>query len=225
VNLDTFRQTKFYDLLMGLPLILWFGGAAVKLRPSLVVLAGDLLDGRAGLHSVLLLLALFASASFNLLLVWLVVVRDPPVAKSTGLLPRLFGVVGTFLGVGILYLPRPPLPLGWLIVSDALQLVGFVGAALVLAKLGKAFSIMPEARVLVTGGPYAYVRHPLYAVETLCLIGNAILFQQPWAGLIGATVIVVLVIRSHFEEQVLAQTYREYAAYRARTKRFIPGIV
>jgi len=32
-------------------------------------------------------------------------------------------------------------------------------------------------------------------------------------------------IRSHFEEQVLAETYPEYAAYRAKTKRFIPGVI
>ena len=39
------------------------------------------------------------------------------------------------------------------------------------------------------------------------------------------TVVLLLWIRSHYEEQVLAETYPEYEAYRARTKRFIPGVI
>jgi protein-S-isoprenylcysteine O-methyltransferase Ste14 len=220
-----FRTSRLYDLTMGVPLILWFGGAAIRLRPALAMLGGELLAGRASLHAGLLFVALFASAAFNLLLVYLIAVRDLPVRKSRGLLPRLAGFVGTFLGVAILYLPRPTIPLSWLIASDLFEIVGFVGAGFVLARLGRAFSIMPEARTLVTGGPYAHARHPLYALETLCVIGNAILFQQPWAALLAAAVIALQVVRSLFEEQVLMDAYPEYAAYRARTKRFIPGVL
>ena len=35
---------------------------------------------------------------------------------------------------------------------------------------------MPEARKLVTGGPYAYARHPLYAVEIITIVGTALQF-------------------------------------------------
>ena len=45
------------------------------------------------------------------------------------------------------------------------------------------------------------------------------------AGLIAAGVIVLQVIRSIFEERVLAETFPEYEVYRARTKRFIPGVI
>ena len=77
----------------------------------------------------------------------------------------------------------------------------------VLWRLGVAFSIMPEARVLVTGGPYAYARHPLYAAEFLTIVGISMQFQQPWAVLLGTIVIVLQVVRSVFEEQVLAAAY------------------
>ena len=80
-----------------------------------------------------------------------------------------------------------------------------------LAKLGKSFSIMPEARNLVTGGPYAWARHPLYAMEIITLIGTAIQFQQPWAGLLALGVIVLQVARTVFEERVLSDAYPEYA--------------
>jgi protein-S-isoprenylcysteine O-methyltransferase Ste14 len=61
--------------------------------------------------------------------------------------------------------------------------------------------------------------------EVVGLAGNAILFQQPWALLLLAVVIALQVARSHFEEQVLGEAFPEYAAYRARTWRFIPGVI
>jgi len=77
----------------------------------------------------------------------------------------------------------------------------------------------------VTGGPYALVRHPLYTVEIVTIAGTAMQFQAPWAWLVALVVVALLWVRSHFEEQVLASTYPEYGEYRARTKRFIPGII
>jgi protein-S-isoprenylcysteine O-methyltransferase Ste14 len=79
---------------------------------------------------------------------------------------------------------------------------------------------MPEARKLVTGGPYALARHPLYAAEMFSVAGTAMLFQQPWAGLLALGVLALLTIRSMFEEQVLSEQYPEYAAYKKRVKRF-----
>ena len=115
--------------------------------------------------------------------------------------------------------PDYPLPLAVLIG------VGSLGSALVLWRLGKSFSILPEARKLVTGGPYAYVRHPLYSVEIITILGTALQFAAPWSWIIAVIVVVLLWIRSHFEEQVLAESFPEYADYRQRTKRFIPGII
>ena len=85
--------------------------------------------------------------------------------------------------------------------------------------------IMPEARKLVTAGPYAYVRHPLYAVEIITIIGTAVQFTAPWSWVIALAVVALLWIRSHYEEQVLQAAYPEYGAYRARTARFIPGVI
>jgi len=43
--------------------------------------------------------------------------------------------------------------------------------ALTLSFLGRSFSVMPEARRLVTTGPYSIVRHPLYLFELLGVVG------------------------------------------------------
>lgn len=220
-----FARTKIFDLIMAVPLIAWFGWNALKVRPALAYDAARMVAGHADLLAVLQFLALFASVVFDLLLVWLLIAREVPVKKSKGVWPRLCGFAGTFLGVTTLQLPVVHLSLPWQALADLLVLGGNVGSALVLQRLGKAFSIMPEARQLVTTGPYAYARHPLYAVEMITIAGIALQFEQPWAGLIAAAVIALQVIRSLFEEQVLIEAYPEYAAYRARTARFIPYIL
>jgi protein-S-isoprenylcysteine O-methyltransferase Ste14 len=61
--------------------------------------------------------------------------------------------------------------------------------------------------------------------EITGLIGNIILFRQPWAALIGGVVIGLQLVRCHYEEQVLEAAFPEYAAYRARTWRFIPYVI
>jgi protein-S-isoprenylcysteine O-methyltransferase Ste14 len=217
---EEFRKTKIYDLLAGLPLIFWFGYGVVKLRPALGADARDLLAAPDQPLFYLRFFALFASAMFNLLLVYMVVVRKGPIRRARGALPRFCGLAGTYLGVAILVLRPLPLSLFWQSIAALLVFAGALGSAIVLAKLGKAFSIMPEARVLVTGGPYAFARHPLYVMEFVTLAGTTIQFKEPWAVLLALGVVVFQLLRTVFEEQVLNEAYPEYAAYRKRVKRF-----
>ena len=218
---DEFRQTKAYDFLAGLPLILWFGYGLVNLRPNLVADARALLMEPDSLLFNLRFFALFAGAVFNLLLIYLVVVRTRPVRRAAGFGPRLCAFAGTFLGVAILNLKPVPLTLFWQAIAAGLVFAGSLGSAIVLAQLGKAFSIMPEARVLVTGGPYAYARHPLYVMEIVSILGTAVQFAQPWAALLALGVLILQVLRTIFEERVLAEAYPDYAALPvSRVKRF-----
>jgi len=219
-NWNEFRQTKTYDFLAGLPLILWFGYGVVNLRPNLAADARALLMEPANLLFNLRFFALFAAALFNLLLIYLVVVRTRPIKRASGFGPRLCGFAGTFLGVAILNLNPVSLTLSWQAIAAFLVFVGSLGSAIVLAQLGKAFSIMPEARALVTGGPYAYARHPLYVMELITLIGTAIQFTQPWAALLALGVVAFQVLRTIFEERVLSEAYPDYASYQAKVKRF-----
>jgi protein-S-isoprenylcysteine O-methyltransferase Ste14 len=214
------RRGRAYDFAAGLPLILWFGYSATKLRPDLVAAARTWMTQPDNLLANMRVFALFAALLFNLLLIYLIVVRTEPVRRPSGLFPRLCGFAGTFLGVGILQLKPQTLSLPWQTAAAALIFAGSLGSIIVLARLGKSFSIMPEARNLVTSGPYAYARHPLYAVEFLTLIGTAIQFAQPWAALLALSVIALQVARTVFEERVLTDVYPEYTNYRARVKRF-----
>ena len=216
-----FQHTKAYDLIMGLPLIVWFGYVeGIRMRPSLGAAARALLAHPADLYLNMVFLSLFAGVAFNLLAVYLIVMRGSPVQRSKGWLPNACGILGTFLSVGIAYVGPVELPFGLQTLSTALQVIGGVCSFLVLAKLGRSFSILPEARVLVTSGAYAFARHPLYAVEIVTIAGMAMQYRQPWATLLAAAVIAMLVVRSHFEEKVLTEAYPEYAQYRTRVKRF-----
>jgi protein-S-isoprenylcysteine O-methyltransferase Ste14 len=129
------------------------------------------------------------------------------------------------MGVSILQLDVARLDMAGQTLAALLIGIGSLASALVLWRLGKSFSIMPEARKLVTGGPYAYARHPLYTVEMITIAGTALQFQAPWSWLLALVVIALLWARTNFEEQVLERTFPEYADYRARTKRFIPGVI
>lgn len=158
------------------------------------------------------------------LMVVLFVVRTPPVQKARGLFPRITAIVGTFLMSIITIFPRADLGPGLLIAATLLVLSGTLLSIYVLARLGRSFSVMAEARRLVTSGPYARVRHPLYLAEQIALLGTAIQFFSWFTVLIFFLHLLVQIQRMKNEEAVLQGVYPEYGAYRARTARLIPRL-
>ena len=97
-------------------------------------------------------------------------------------------------------------------------------AAVALMQLGRSLSIMPEARRLVTEGLYARIRHPLYLGEAIATIGVLLLYRIPAAFALVAIQFCLQLWRMREEEKVLAAAFPEYAEYRQRTARLIPGI-
>jgi protein-S-isoprenylcysteine O-methyltransferase Ste14 len=140
-------------------------------------------------------------------------------AAFTGTFMQL--LVGTFLGAGpVLY--GLPLFVGG--ISVVVSIASFSGALWSLSYLRRNLSIIPEARRLVTGGPYRVVRHPLYLFEIMAALGA--LAAAP--GLISALSMVVFVgmqmVRAGYEERLLASAFPEYADYARRTRRLIPFV-
>jgi protein-S-isoprenylcysteine O-methyltransferase Ste14 len=89
------------------------------------------------------------------------------------------------------------------------------------------FGIMPEPikrAELVTTGPYAYVRHPMYLA--VLLFGAGML--AGWQGWLHALAFAVLAIALHFkatrEESLLRRRFPSYADYAARTSKILPGL-
>jgi protein-S-isoprenylcysteine O-methyltransferase Ste14 len=95
------------------------------------------------------------------------------------------------------------------------------------ADLGRNRITRPEPRpdgALVTGGIYAFIRHPLYA--SLILLGFAwALIWRSWPVLGLALVqAIFLDAKARCEERYLKERFDGYAAYRRRVKRLIPGL-
>jgi protein-S-isoprenylcysteine O-methyltransferase Ste14 len=90
--------------------------------------------------------------------------------------------------------------------------------------LGKSFSLLPQARTLVTTGPYRFVRHPIYLGGLLITVGEVWLRFSPLVIGLNALFVVAQIVRLRYEEEILDRTFPEYRAYRARTSALIPGI-
>jgi len=218
-----FRRTKAYDLLAGSPLLAWYVFGLWSYYPKLSV-AVFLWRQAPDALNALLAINLVSAGAFTLLLFVLVLLRKPPVGRSQGWWPRAVAFLGANLAVGFAQVPVAHPALVWQAVSTSLSLTGTVGAFLATLWLGRAFCLMPEARVLRTGGPYRLIRHPVYLFEMIASIGLMMQFAQPWSFLLTAAIVALQFARMHYEEQVLAQNFPAYAAYMQRTSRLIPGI-
>jgi protein-S-isoprenylcysteine O-methyltransferase Ste14 len=83
---------------------------------------------------------------------------------------------------------------------------------------------MPEVRKLITWGPYALVRHPLYVGEMIATAGLAIQFLMPWALVLLGLSCILQFERMRNEERLLADAIPRYRDYMANTARFLPGV-
>jgi protein-S-isoprenylcysteine O-methyltransferase Ste14 len=222
--LEEFRRTKRFDLLAALPLILWYLLGLRRQMPLTLIRVQELINGTIDLLNFLQLLALIGSFVLIFVLVYLLITRRTPQLKSHGALPRAVAVCGTFVGNGFLYLKVVELSLPVQTLADIFIIAGTIGALVAVSRLGGSFALMPEARKLVTTGPYAVIRHPLYLAEMIGTLGLVLQFQQPWALFLGAAVFGLQYWRTVFEERVLLQAYPDYLTYRARTWRFLPYV-
>lgn len=150
-----------------------------------------------------------------------------------------FLVVLLFLGttfIPLVYIFTP-----WLDFADytlpsviSIICVGFVILGLVLLRkahidLGVNYSQdleIKEEHVLITGGLYKYIRHPMYATGFLISIAQIGLLQNWIAGFSGVIVLSFFyLLRVPVEEEMMIKTFGEdYLSYRRQTKRLIPFI-
>jgi protein-S-isoprenylcysteine O-methyltransferase Ste14 len=216
--------TKAHDLFAALPLIVWYGLGAVAQGHALKVDFGRLDFAHPQFAITTAILSKLAVLLLGLLFITFLFLRPPPKAGARGVLPRALALLGTYLSVGIALLPHHQAPI-WLLSLATLMVVGgSFFAVYSILWLGRSFSLMPEARRLVTQGPYSIVRHPLYMGEETAIIGAAILNFSGAAFLLLIAQIGCQLWRMNFEEEVLTGTFPEYAQYKQRTFKLVPGI-
>ncbi len=78
---------------------------------------------------------------------------------------------------------------------------------------------------LVTGGPYAWTRNPMYLGHLIFLVGLALTLQSLLAAALALFSVFYFLERVRRDEHRLGERFgEEYAGYCRRVKRWIPGI-
>lgn len=214
---------KVLDFVAALPIIIWLTWNCGFLSLALFLETRQFL-AQAQLSLGLKIVNQSMAILFFVLQIVLFALRPVAKQKSQGLVPR-FAAIFT-IGAGLLYFYAPVAS-----PNDQVQgvaaLFGIAGLSLALYALrwlGRSFSILPEARRLVTDGPYRFVRHPLYVAEALSTLGVTLQLQQPVGALLALSIYLGQFARMGYEEEVLERAFPEYADYRKRTFRVIPYI-
>jgi protein-S-isoprenylcysteine O-methyltransferase Ste14 len=117
-----------------------------------------------------------------------------------------------------------PQTVSWILlaVSAFLAIHGFY----LLQRLGKPHGHIETTTQLVTRGAYRFIRHPLYASLVLFGIGAFLKHIDGLTSALAAVNILALFVTARLEEgEMLVKFGAEYAAYRKRSKMFIPFVL
>jgi protein-S-isoprenylcysteine O-methyltransferase Ste14 len=170
--------------------------------------------------------------------VWL---RGYFTSKKTSGLPKLALQIPTsvllMVGIALLFSPaHSPLSLQ---ITPPVATVGIIGLVLDLAGVGLAIwarmalgdnwsgmvMAIKQGHELVQSGPYAVVRHPIYAGFLLAMAGTALTIGTLSSYLGVAAGLVALMIRVSIEENLMSEQFREaHEAYRRNTSKLIPFV-
>jgi protein-S-isoprenylcysteine O-methyltransferase Ste14 len=218
------RDSKLYDVLIAAPLIVLLLRGAYQAVQNIT---GEMALVVTGFHPpdiVLTILNDILRLAFLCFQIVSVFIRRLPARKSESLVVKIVALLGSqsmallalLQAVGV----TPPLRIASLVITA----IGLCGSCYALFYLRCAFSLLPEARVLVTRGPYWVVRHPLYFFEMLAFFGVSLIYEQPLSSLLVLLVIAAQLIRMGYEERVLTAQFPTYAEYARNTARIIPRV-
>ena len=213
--MNSLTKSKLCDFGLATLVLVWLGLAAAA-PPETV--------GPEAQGGALEIAARVFNLAFLAVLAVLLCIRAPPLRKAPGLWPRLAGAAGFLAPLLCLALPPVPMSDAGRILAMTATILGSMASIATCLWLGRSFSVLPQARGLVTSGPYRYVRHPLYLAETISIFGLVVGYERPWSLLVMLIAVAVQFPRMQFEEEVLREAFPAYVMYCQRTARLIPGL-
>lgn len=153
--------------------------------------------------------------------------RRPVTAGSLALRLMMLGAAYFSVRYGDSIRPLGDFTNGFAIAGAILCVAGLAFAIWARVSLGRSWG-MPMAQHddpdLVTSGPYALVRHPIYTALAAMLIGTSLVF--PIAAIPCAAMIVYMVFAAHREEHDMEQRFPgAYSEYTRRSKFIVPFLL
>jgi protein-S-isoprenylcysteine O-methyltransferase Ste14 len=141
----------------------------------------------------------------------------------------------TSLGfVALLVVPGLDRRFGWssmpgsvVILGDLLLLLGWLGILAVFRANSYAAATIQviSGQTVISTGPYALVRHPMYAAALVMLLGIPVALGSWWGALVVVALVPALGWRLIDEERLLLRDLDGYAEYRRKVRwRLIPYI-
>lgn len=141
------------------------------------------------------------------------------------LLPYALARCGT-AAVAVL-VPLPWTGLAWWMVLPCALFVGGIAlrrwAITVLGRLYSHHVEQQQSHSIVTGGPYARIRHPAYSGMLGAHIGFVALFPSAFS-VTGLVLLLAALIRRVRVEEKMLMTIPGYAKYAVATPRLLPGV-
>lgn len=136
--------------------------------------------------------------------------------------------------IALLVLPAVDHRFGWsqmsprmAVAGDLLVLLGWLGIFFVFRENSFASATIESAsdQRVISSGPYAWVRHPMYAAGLVLLLGIPIALGSWWGVLVVLAVLPALIWRLLDEERFLARNLPDYIAYQGRVRyRLVPMV-
>ena len=116
----------------------------------------------------------------------------------------------------------------WLsLVADGVVLAGYFLYLLVLKTNTFASRVIEveQGQQVITSGPYALVRHPMYLAMILMMTASPLALGSYWAMLPSIAFIALLAARAKNEEELLQKELTGYGEYMQKTRhRLFPGV-
>jgi len=156
-----------------------------------------------------------------------------PTAEKRGA-QRVIMTATSLCFIALLVVPAFDRRIGWssipiygVLAGDALVVIGFYFIFLVYKEntfTAATIQVVAEQTVVSTG-PYAIVRHPMYASGLLYLLGTPIALGSYWGVIPFVCLVPFLIWRLFDEEQLLRETLPGYREYQQKVRhRLLPGI-
>jgi len=105
-------------------------------------------------------------------------------------------------------------------------ILGVAGIYWLFSSIGTGITATSGTRkehVLVTSGPYRWVRHPLYTLGSSLFLSFGMMADNWFIALLGLLAFIAMAIRTPKEEaNLIAKFGNEYREYMKRTGRFLP---